>query len=194
MRIPFPGGVLRPWTPADIPDLARLADNRGVWRNLRDGFPSPYTKKDARDWIRGVSRMLPCMHFAVDVATLGEANASAGVPATLAGVPATLAGGIGLIPQEDMHKGTAEIGYWLGEPFWGRGIMTAALRSFSAYAFDAYGLRRLYARVLEWNPASMRVLEKAGYALEGRMRASALKDGRVADEMLYGLVRMPATA
>lgn len=96
-----------------------------------------------------------------------------------------LAGGIGLLPGEDVHTGTAEIGYWLGEPFWGRGLMTGAVGAFAGHAFETFRLRRLYARVLEWNPASMRVLEKNGFALEGRLRRSAIKDGEIADELLY---------
>jgi RimJ/RimL family protein N-acetyltransferase len=170
MKIVFPGGEIRPWLPADAPGLARLADNRNVWRNLRDGFPSPYTKRDAKAWIRAASRQFPHRHFAITA-------------------DGTLAGAIGLLLKDDVHKGVAETGYWLGEPFWGRGIMTGALTAFTAFAFEAFALRRIYAQVLEWNPASMRVLEKAGYVLEGRMRRSAFKDGEVVDELLYAIVR-----
>jgi RimJ/RimL family protein N-acetyltransferase len=166
MNLPFPGGVIRPWSPGDVDDLARLADNRNVWRNLLDRFPHPYSKRDARAWVKGVTRQLPCTHFAI---------AADGV----------LAGGIGLMLQGDMRKGTAEVGYWLGEPFWGRGLMTGALDAFAFRAFGAFKLRRIYAYVLEWNPASARVLEKAGFRLEGRLRRSAFKDGAVADELLY---------
>jgi ribosomal-protein-alanine N-acetyltransferase len=171
MKTAFPGGEIRAWVPADVPDLVRLADNRNVWRNLRDRFPSPYAKSDARDWVRGVNGQSPIAHFAI---AWGGA----------------LAGGIGILLQEDVHQGTAEIGYWLGEPFWGKGIMTGALIAFTGYAFAAFGLRRIYAQVLHWNPGSMRVLEKAGYVLEGRMRCSALKDGQVADELLYAKVQV----
>jgi ribosomal-protein-alanine N-acetyltransferase len=174
MRIEFPGGRIRPWLPSDVPALARLADNRAVWRNLRDAFPHPYAKKDARAWVRAVTRQFPCMHFAI------ESEAGASSP--------TLAGGVGIIPGSDVHVGTAEIGYWLGEPFWGRGIMTAALDAFTGFAFAEFRLRRLSAQVLEWNPASMRVLEKCGYVAEGRLRKSAIKDGVVADEILYARV------
>lgn len=174
MPIAFPGGRIRPWLPADAAALAALADNRAIWRNLRDAFPHPYGRKDARAWIRAVTRQLPCAHFAI------EAGASPGADG-----PFALAGGIGLTPQADIHAGTAEIGYWLGEPFWGRGIMSQALAAFTAFAFPAFGLRRLYALVLEWNPASMRVLEKCGYLREGTLRRSAVKDGIVADEIVY---------
>ena len=103
----------------------------------------------------------------------------------LAGGPGVLAGGIGLLPGEDIHILTAEIGYWLGEPFWGRGLATAAVSAFTAHAFANLGLRRVFARVLDWNPASARVLEKCGYVLEGRLRRGAIKDGKVVDELLY---------
>jgi ribosomal-protein-alanine N-acetyltransferase len=173
VNLAFPGGLIRHWTPADAPELARLADNRKVWRNLRDRFPNPYSRRDAKDWIKGVTRQIPCAHFAICADSADGA----------------LAGGIGILLQDDVHKGTAEIGYWLGEAFWGRGLMTGALTAFSDHAFGAYRLRRLYAQVLDWNPASARVLEKSGFVLEGRLRASALKDGEVADELLYAKVK-----
>src|SRR5262245_24050412 len=118
MRIVFPGGEIRPWLPGDAPELARLADNPNVWRNLRDGFPSPYTKRDAKTWIRAATLQIPQCHFAI------TANGE-------------LAGAIGLLLKSDIHKGTAETGYWLGEPYWCRGIMTGALPAFTAFAFDA---------------------------------------------------------
>lgn len=172
MKLPFPGGAIRSWIPGDLEELARLADNRNVWRNLRDRFPNPYSKRDARAWIKGVTRQIPCAHFAVEAAEAGG----------------RLAGGIGLMAQEDIHRGTAELGYWLGEAYWGRGIMTGAVEAFAGYAFEAFRLRRLYALVLDWNPASARVLEKNGFLLEGRLRRSAIKDGAVVDELVYAKV------
>ncbi len=169
MRIPFPGGAIRPWQAADSEALARLAGDRAVWRHLRDAFPHPYTRKDARAWIRAAGRQAPLQHFAIE--------SGDGSPA--------VAGGIGLVAQADVHAGTAEIGYWLGSPFWGRGIMSAALGAFTAFAFEEFRLRRLYAGVFAWNAASMRVLEKCGYAREGVLRNAILKDGAVADEILY---------
>ena len=169
MKLPFPGGAIRSWSPGDLEELSRLADNRNVWRNLRDRFPNPYSRRDAKAWIKGVTRQIPCAHFAVEAG-------------------GRLAGGIGLMAQEDIHRGTAELGYWLGEPYWGRGIMTGAVGAFAAYAFNAFKLRRLYALVLDWNPASARVLEKTGFMLEGRLRCSALKDGAVVDELLYARI------
>jgi RimJ/RimL family protein N-acetyltransferase len=98
-------------------------------------------------------------------------------------------GGIGLEPQADIERASAEVGFWLGEVCWGRGIMTQAVRAFSEFALNRPGCVRLYASVLEWNPASMRVLEKSGYQREGRMRRSAVKDGRIVDRILYARVR-----
>jgi RimJ/RimL family protein N-acetyltransferase len=190
MTIDFAGGIIRPWLATDAAALARLADNRAVWRNLRDGFPSPYSKKDARAWIRGVTRTVPYAHFAIlaggGAVVRPEAGGADGAGGGRSGL--VVAGGIGLILQADIHAGSAEIGYWLGEPYWGRGIMSAALAAFTSFAFAEFRLRRLYALVLEWNPASMRVLEKCGYAREGRLRKSALKDGAVADEILFAQV------
>jgi ribosomal-protein-alanine N-acetyltransferase len=169
MRIAFPGGEIRPWRSEDAPALVPLADNRNIWRNLRDRFPSPYSLSDARRWIREASAQKPASHFALEAG-------------------GRLAGGIGLIVGQDVHQRSAEIGYWLGEPFWGRGLMTEAVKAFSDFAFPAFDLCRLYALVLEWNAPSMRVLEKAGYACEGRLRKSAFKDGQATDEFIYSRV------
>lgn len=169
-KIDFPGGSIRPWRATDAKALAPLADNRRVWINLADRFPHPYTLADARRWIRESTLRHPMSDYAVECG-------------------GRLAGGIGLLPGEDIRLLTAEIGYWLGEPFWGRGIATAAVTVFTAHAFAVLGMRRLFARVLAWNPASARVLEKCGYRLEGRLRRSALKDGQVVDELLYA--RLP---
>ena len=100
-----------------------------------------------------------------------------------------MVGSIGLTLQEDVHRRSAEIGYWLGEPFWGRGIMSEAVPAFTAYAFATFDVCRLYATVFEWNPASARILEKAGYVLEGRLRKSVTKDGRIIDQFLFACVR-----
>lgn len=94
-------------------------------------------------------------------------------------------GGIGFVLRKDVERLSAEIGYWLGEEFWGRGIMTEALRAVTAYAVETHRLTRIFAVPFAWNPASSRVLEKAGYLQEGRMRRSAVKDGKVVDQLLY---------
>ena len=161
--------TVRTWRADDAPALARNANNRKIWINVRDRFPSPYTIEDAEGWVRHCARAMPSTDFAIEVD--GEA-----------------AGGIGVVLHDDVERVSAELGFWLGEPFWGRGITTEALRAVTAHALTAHGLTRIYALPFEWNTASCRVLEKAGYVLEARLRRSAIKDGRVIDQMLYAFV------
>lgn len=170
MELELPGCRIRTWREADAPSLAHHADNRRIWLNVRDRFPHPYTLADAESWVMRASAARPETQFAIEVD--GEA-----------------AGGVGVFLQEDVERFSAEIGYWLGESYWGRGIATAVVRRFTDYAFEAYDLCRLYANVFAWNPASGRVLEKAGYQLEGNLRQSAVKDGQVLDGLLYARVR-----
>jgi RimJ/RimL family protein N-acetyltransferase len=172
--------VLRPWREGDEPSLVRHADNREVWRRLRDGFPHPYTRADAEWWIAFAKQQDPQTQFAIEVD--GEA-----------------AGGIGLEPGSDIERRTAEIGYWLGEAVWGRGIATAAVRAVSGYGFEALDLTRVFAVPFASSSASIRVLEKCGYVREGTMRRSAIKEGGVIDQVLYALtdedfVRTPSVA
>ncbi|MBI3003618.1 MAG: GNAT family N-acetyltransferase [candidate division NC10 bacterium] len=165
--------TIRSWRPEDTAALVRYANNRGVWRNLRDRFPHPYTVRDAETWIRHASGAVPETHFAIVV---GE----------------EAVGAIGLELQTDVFRRSAEIGFWLAEPFWGRGITTEAVRAMTDFAFATFDLCRVFAGVFEWNPASMRVLEKAGYTREGRLRKSVTKDGQTMDQMLYAVVREEA--
>jgi [ribosomal protein S5]-alanine N-acetyltransferase len=162
--------VVRSWRQDDLGSLLRYADNSRVAANMRDRFPHPYTEVDGRAWLALTAGEMGDTNWAIEVG--GEA-----------------AGGIGLMPQADINAGTAEIGYWLGEPFWGCGIATAAVLTVTNYALTVMGYRRLYATALSHNAASRRVLEKAGYRFEGLMRASAIKHGRVLDQALYGVVR-----
>ena len=171
MELSVAGGRIRTWRREDAQALSRHADNRKIWRNVRDHFPSPYTLADAELWIdRVLTSGEPETQFAIDVD--GEA-----------------VGGVGVFLQEDVARRSAEIGYWLGEAHWGHGIMTEVIQRFTAHAFDAYDLLRVYALVFEWNPASCRVLEKAGYTLEARLRRAVLKDGHVLDQFVYAQVR-----
>ncbi len=162
--------LIRSWRESDRESLVGYANNRNVWRNLRDSFPHPYTLADADGWIAYSAAARPETNFALDVG--GEA-----------------VGGIGLVLKGDVYRRTAEIGYWLGEPFWGRGVVTEAVRALTDYAFSAFDLSRVYAGVYEWNPGSMRVLEKAGYVREARLRKSIFKEGQVIDEIIYAVVR-----
>jgi RimJ/RimL family protein N-acetyltransferase len=164
--------VVRSWRVEDAPTVARHADNRAIWRNLRDAFPHPYSVADARRFIAAARERDPQTVFAI-------------------AVDDEPVGGIGVRPGSDVERVSAEIGYWLAEPFWGRGITTEALRAVTRYAIETFGLTRVFALPFAWNPASFRVLEKAGYALEGRLRRSAVKDGQVVDQLLYAFVPEP---
>lgn len=170
MELQLPGCRIRSWRPDDAPSLAKHADNRNIWLNVRDRFPHPYTLADAETWLATVTTADPVTQFTIEVD--GEA-----------------AGGIGVFLQQDVERYSAEIGYWLGEVHWGRGVATAAVRAFTELAFARFGLCRIYANVFAWNTGSVRVLEKAGYAFEGRLRNAAVKDGRVVDGLLYAVVR-----
>ncbi len=165
------GFQLRAWELDDAPSVARYANNRKVWINLTDRFPHPYDLENAREWLRRhETGEDPELAFAIQIGD--EA-----------------VGSIGLLRKDDLEVRVGEIGYWLGEPFWGRGIATSAVKLVTDYAFANLDLVRIYATVLEWNLASARVLEKAGYELEATLRKGAFKDGKVVDSLLYARVR-----
>ncbi len=161
--------LLRPFTHADAPSLAHHAGNRNVWLNLRDIFPHPYSRADAESFIARVADEAPRTTFAIDVG--GEA-----------------VGSIGLILGTDIARRSAEIGYWLGEAFWGRGITSAAVSAVTTYAFRELELLRVFAVPFAHNAASARVLERADYQLEGTLRRSTVKSGEVLDQLLYAAV------
>lgn len=162
--------VIRPWSSHDASAVQRHANNRKIWINLRDIFPHPYSLENAHAFLGFVQKEEPRITFAI--ATDSEAI-----------------GCIGLRPGEDVHRKTAELGYWLGEPFWGRGIMSEAVKGFTGWAFEALDLQRIFAEPFASNAASVRVLEKAGFVCEGRLRASVFKDGKILDSFIYARVR-----
>jgi len=161
--------AVRSWHSSDVDSLTVHANNRNVAINLRDRFPSPYTRRDGREFIKMARRMKPESFFAIAVG--GEA-----------------VGGIGFVPGHDVERVSSEIGYWLGEAFWGRGIVTDALIAVTRYAIDTHGFTRLFALPFAHNQASCRVLEKAGYVLEGRLRNSAIKEGKLVDQLQYAFI------
>jgi ribosomal-protein-alanine N-acetyltransferase len=161
--------AIRSYAADDAGSIAAHADNRKIWQNLRDGFPHPYRLEDAQAFIQRARNADPETMFAISV----EGRA---------------VGGIGFTLHSDIERISAEIGYWLGEPFWGRGIVTEALTAVTRYAMEKHHLLRVYAVPFESNKASHRVLEKSGYLLEGCMRKSAIKDGKVVNQLLYAKV------
>ena len=170
MELKLKNCTVRMWRRGDEESLVANANNYKIWRNVRDRFPRPYTMDAARDWIGLASKETPPTNFAIVV----EGKA---------------VGGIGLIFRDDINRCRAEIGYWLGEAYWGRGIVTEAVRALTTWAFDHFDLASIYAGVMEWNPASTRVLEKAGYKFEARLRKAMIKEGVVMDELVYSVTR-----
>ncbi|HMU37397.1 MAG TPA: GNAT family N-acetyltransferase [Pseudomonadota bacterium] len=172
----MPRLTLRPFVADDAEHLFRHANNRQVWMNLRDGFPHPYTRADAEKWIAFTK-------------TLPEPQ---GIFAIVA--DEILVGGIGVhrLDKDPVYRETAELGYWLAEPYWGRGLMTEAVAAVTHHAFDSLGLFRLEAGVFAWNVSSARVLEKCGYSLDGKLRKQVLKDGKRCDVLLYSRLRTDA--
>jgi RimJ/RimL family protein N-acetyltransferase len=169
VELPLTSCIVRSWRMGDADALARHGNNEKIWLNLRDAFPHPYTPHDAREFIKSLRNRAPETTFAI--AVNGEA-----------------AGSIGFVLRQDVERVSAEIGYWLAEPFWGRGMATEALIAMTDYAIATHNLTRLYALPFASNAASRRVLEKAGYTLEARLRRSAIKNGAITDQLQYAFV------
>ena len=171
MQLPteLPECWLRPWQPQDTGALVKHANNRNVWRNLTHTFPHPYTLADAEAWVSLANEPSASLHLAI--AFQGEA-----------------VGGIGAIAGEGVAQRTAQFGYWLGETHWHRGLATAAARAMVNHLQSTLVFARLEAPVFEWNPRSMRVLEKIGFVREGLLRQSVFKDGQLIDSVTYALV------
>ena len=161
--------IIRDWQMDDVASIVKYANNRKIWQNLRDGFPNPYSTHDAELFVTQVNEANPRTAFAI--ASEFEAI-----------------GSIGLMLGKDVHRFTAEMGYWLAEPFWGKGIMTQAVRFLTAWAFRSLKLHRISAEPYSTNLASHRVLEKAEFSCEGVLRSSVFKDGKVLDQFLYSYI------
>lgn len=170
MELRLSRSVLRPWRAGDEPAIVRHANNRNIWLNLRDRFPHPYTMADAVHWVQTAAGVEAPTDFAIVIED-------------------EPVGGIGLMLKGDVYRRSAEIGYWLGEAYWGRGIVSEAARAVTRWGFANYDLTRIYARVFSWNLASARVLEKAGYTFEARLRRSVTKEDRTGDELVYAVLR-----
>lgn len=159
---------LRHWKKEDAVELQRIADNPNVAKNLRDRFPSPYTIEDAERWITLNEIALQKFFFCIEYQ----------------GKPA---GGIGLDIQGDMHRFTAELGYWLGEEYWGKGIATASIKAITVYALKSLNLKRIYATASIKNVASVKAMEKAGYVFEGILKKYAYKNGEDIDAAMFAM-------
>ncbi len=170
MRLELERCVIRPWQASDISTLVHHANDRLVWMQLRDRFPFPYRPEHGQRFLDWAIRQPVATVWAIEVD--GEA-----------------AGSIGFEVGDDVERVSAEMGYWLGRAFWGQGIVSPALRAVTEHAFGQWELTRIFALPFADNSRSIRVLEKAGYVLEGRMPQSAIKDGKIRDQLMFGAYR-----
>jgi len=154
----------------DLDSLVKLANNKNIWKNLRDVFPHPYTVQDGRNFISIVQKDKANIRRAI------EANGE-------------FVGMIGMFPQSDVNRFTAEMGYWLGEPYWGKGIMSKAIGLMCKHTFESTDMNRIFAAVFDYNKASAKVLEKNGFKYEGSGRQTVFKDGAFYDDHRYGLLK-----
>src|SRR4051812_38826726 len=154
--------ILRPWTHNDLDRLVSLADNERIARNMMDSFPHPYTTGNGMAFIDMALSHTPPVILAI-------------------AIDGAVTGAIGLHPQPDIQRMNAELGYWLGEPYWGQGIMTGAIRQMVDYGFQHLDITRIFARPFGTNIASQRALEKAGFRLEGRLEKTFFKNGLFMD-------------
>ena len=157
---------LRPWKKEDASQLAKIANNKNIWNNVRDSLPHPYTQKDAEEWIAHCRRQKPALNFAI---IYNE----------------KLAGSIGCTPKTDVYSKSIEIGYFIGEAFWNKGIAKNAVRILLNYIEEEFDVIRVYAEVYAYNKASMRVLLKNGFYLESIRRKAAIKNNVLIDDYVW---------
>jgi RimJ/RimL family protein N-acetyltransferase len=159
---------LRSWNLNDLESLVRYANNYNIAKNLTNQFPHPYTKENGESFIAMATKNDPLTIFAIEI------NGQA-------------AGGIGLHLQQDIHCKNAELGYWLAEPFWGKGIITRAIKQIVAYGFKTFEIDRIFARPFGYNLGSQKVLTKSGFLLEGKFEKTIYKFGEYQDELIYAV-------
>ena len=163
---------IRKWKLSDAKDLAIALSNRKVQDNLRDGLPYPYTEQDGKDYISDMLSANEDDTFAFAITADHK-----------------VVGSIGVFRQGNIHRQTAELGYYVAEEYWNRGIMTVAVKQICEYVFSKSDILRIYAEPFAYNIASCRVLEKAGFQYEGTLRSNAVKNGEVIDMKMYSLLR-----
>jgi len=161
---------LRRWNEADLNNLVKYANNRNVAKWLTNQFPHPYMKEDGKTYLSMIANENPIKVFAIEV------NGKA-------------VGSIGIFPQSDIHEKSAEMGYWLAEEYWGQGIMTKAIQEIVEYGFRTFDIVRIFARPFSTNLKSQRVLEKAGFVFEARLKNALFKNGEFMDEIIYAKLK-----
>ena len=162
--------TLRPWTLDDLDSLVKYANNPRVAQNLMNRFPHPYTEANGKVFIGMAMGSTPANILAIEV-------------------EGAAAGGIGLHPLDDVYCKNAELGYWLAEPYWNKGIITKAVLQMVDYGFKTFEIDRIFARPFGTNNASIRVLEKAGFLFEARFENTIYKNGEYFDELVYAVRR-----
>ena len=163
---------IRKWELSDAKDLAAALSNKKVQDNLRDGLPYPYTEQDGKEFISAMLSADENETFAFAIM-----------------VDDKVVGSIGIFRQGNIHSQTAELGYYIAEEYWGKGIMTEAVKQICEYVFDNSDIIRIYAEPFAYNIASCRVLEKVGFQYEGTLRSNAVKNGKVIDMKMYSLIK-----
>lgn len=164
--------AIRQWRKEDKTELSRLLNNKNIMNNLRDGLPFPYTEKDADEFITAMLSADPSKIFAFAVTLDDKAI-----------------GSIGIFRQDNIHFRTAELGYYIGEAYWGHGFCTDAVKRACGYVFENSDIIRIYAEPFAYNIASCRVLEKSGFQFEGTLRNNAVKNEKVLDMKMYSLIK-----
>lgn len=163
---------IRRWELSDARDLATALSNKKIQDNLRDGLPYPYTEKDGKEFISTMLAADENDTFAFAITVNGK-----------------VIGSIGAFRQTNIHNKTAELGYYIAEEYWGKGIMTEAVKQLCDYVFSHNDIIRIYAEPFSYNIGSCRVLEKAGFQYEGTLRSNALKNGNVLDMKMYSKLK-----
>ena len=163
---------IRKWELSDAKELAVALSNKKIQDNLRDGLPYPYTEQNGAEYISMVLSADENAIFAFAITADSK-----------------VIGSIGVFRQENIHRQTAELGYYIAEEYWGRGIMTEAVKQICEYVFDRSDIIRIYAEPFAYNAASCRVLEKAGFQYEGTLRNNAVKNGKVIDMKMYARLK-----
>ncbi len=163
---------IRKWSIGDAADLAEALNNKSIQNNLRDGLPYPYTESDAKNYINAMLN--------------SDENSTFPFAITL---NSKVIGSIGVFRKDNIHSRTAEIGYYIAEPFWGKGLGTSAVMQACKYIFDNTDIIRIFAEPFSYNNASCRILEKCGFEYEGTLRSNAVKNGKVLDMKLYSLIK-----
>lgn len=165
--------IIRKWRLEDAKDLAGMLSNKKIQDNLRDGLPYPYTEKDAQAFIQDMLAADSTKTFAF--AIINDENKAIG--------------SIGAFRCENIHRQTAEMGYYLAEEYWGKGIATEAVKQLADHVFNQTDIMRIFAEPFSTNRGSCRVLEKSGFQFEGTLRNNAVKNGEIKDMQMYALIK-----